>query len=651
MASTRARTSIAAPRRAVVLAAGYGTRMLPLSRVLPKALVPVWGVPALEHVIRMLTAWGVRQILVNCHHRAEEIVRFVRSRPDSGVSLNLSFEPEILGTAGALRHAEWFLDDRPFWMLNADIAADLGPAMFLKTAARRNTISTLWLVPDRGPRSVETRGDRITTFRSQKSGAAGTFTFSGLHLVSPRILSYIPDGFSSIITAYEAAMRDGLVVRGITVPDSYWADLGTPEQVIGAHRDIAERYTTNRSGGSLMNPALLARRRKLRREGCRIDGFAAVDPSAIVHPRAKLSDAVVMKGARITGRGALRTGILAPGAVLCGPATRLVLRAAEALDEGEARMASRAVGPLDAMTAEALPHRGSARTFTRLRSGPASAVLIRYSTEREENALYAQHARFLRRARIPVPRVLADDPERGVTLFEDVGTLSLLHIAHRDSSQRTRRAYRKLLDRVHALHRRGTRALERDPIDMMKPFGPALYRWERELFQRYVLACPSRQTLEAAEQIMRDLARVSRRLARFEPVLLHRDLQSSNVYFPSGRPVLIDFQGMRLGPAAYDIASLLCDPYVSLSARQQDELLDYYSDKDDRAAGDMQAFSWAAIQRLAQALGAFDRLSRLPGGESFAEYVQPALRMMRRAVNNVDLPLPALADFVDRQVC
>ncbi|HPA77990.1 MAG TPA: NTP transferase domain-containing protein, partial [Kiritimatiellia bacterium] len=97
------------PRRAVVLAAGFGTRLLPLTRIRPKALLPLGGRPMLEHSLRLLASWGVDDVLVNCHWLADQVVDFLRGVRLPGMKISISHEPEILGTGGVLRRAEWFL--------------------------------------------------------------------------------------------------------------------------------------------------------------------------------------------------------------------------------------------------------------------------------------------------------------------------------------------------------------------------------------------------------------------------------------------------------------------------------------------------------------------------------------------------------------
>ncbi len=198
------------PHKALLLAAGFGTRMQPFSRDLPKPLMPVWGEPCIEHVIALLRDWGVKDVLINVHHAPDAILTYFRNRDNKDVRIALSFEPDILGTGGALRQADWFLGDRPFWMINTDIAADVSPVPFLREYEARRPLAAVWLDPTHGPRTVETRRGCVSAFRSRQPGAPGTTTFCGLHLVSPDILKWVPDrGFGTIIEGYEKAMARG----------------------------------------------------------------------------------------------------------------------------------------------------------------------------------------------------------------------------------------------------------------------------------------------------------------------------------------------------------------------------------------------------------------------------------------------------------
>ena len=122
------------PKQAVVLAAGLGTRLRPLTLARPKPLMPLWNVPLLERILRLLEEWGVERIAVNLHSLPEEIQAFL-DRRDSRAEIRTSYEPEILGTAGALRPLRSFLGAEPFWVVNADIAARVAVEPLLQAFA------------------------------------------------------------------------------------------------------------------------------------------------------------------------------------------------------------------------------------------------------------------------------------------------------------------------------------------------------------------------------------------------------------------------------------------------------------------------------------------------------------------------------------
>jgi mannose-1-phosphate guanylyltransferase len=641
----------ARPTKAVVLAAGFGTRMHPLSNAVPKALMPLWGRPMLEHVLRLLQGWGVRSVLINCHARAEQIVAAVLELPRLGLDVHLSFEPTIRGTGGVLAQARWFFDDAPFWMLNADIAADLEPDALLARRPDHAALAALWMHPRRGPRTVSTRSGWVEDFRCARPGSPGTVTFCGLHLVAPRILQYIPEeGESSIITAYQRAMDDGHRIAAVCVPPSYWADIGTPDQYLEAHREIWDRYHHGAAGARLLDPAQVRRVYSLRGRGVIIRGFCAADATAEISPGAILEDTVLWRDARVTKQGACRQAIVGPAALIDFPATRIVVQATDAVTPaGQQVLAAHGWDPIHAM-AECLSPRGSDRTFTRVHGATGCLMLVEYQTAREENALYADHARFLRSIGLRVPQVLREDAERRVLLLEDVGPSSLQSLRPSFDADGLIGAYLTVLDQVHRLHRAGAPAALEQGIRLMDPFSASLYRWEHDLFETWFLSSELGLPEFRRLTLRKELRQVSRVLQSISPVLVHRDLQSSNIHAFQGELVFIDFQGMRLGPAAYDLASLLCDPYVSLPLPWQLRLLDAYAANDRQALVDAQWFWWAAIQRLAQALGAYGRLSRLSGAESFRRHIPSAIRMMHRAVVLSGADVPALQALLEEHL-
>ena len=637
-----------APTRAVVLAAGHGTRMQPLSASIPKALMPLWGVPMLTHTLRLLQRWGVRDVLINCHAQADQLFDAARSLLTAGPRIHLSYEPILLGTGGVLHQAGWFLDDRPFWMINADVAADLDPAALLRHPPTGRTLATLWMEPRRGPRTVSLRRGYVDSFSEGKAGPGRAVTFCGLHLISPRILRYIPEGTSSIITAYEAAMKEGCRVAGTVVEDAYWADIGTPEQYLAAHGEVRENHRRGERGALLYDSECGATARRLKRQGVKINGFAAVDPSATIRPGAQLHNVVVLTGAVIGPRAVCRDAVVGRDAVVPHGGTRILVEATQALDPVEGKALDRLGGFQKKSQAECLGPRGSDRQFIRLSRPGQSAIFVRYDPVRAENALYADHAGLLEKAGVRVPEIYCHDRRHAWILMEDVGRVALEDVMSTATRKEAANWYENVVDLVFHFHREGTRRARRSIRPIMPPFNAALYRWERGYFYAHFVAGIGGISARLRREALRDLERVSRRLGRAKHVLIHRDLQSSNLFIHGGEIVMIDFQGMRFGPAAYDMASLICDPYVTIPEHLQQRLIARYADHDANAGADMELFGFAAVQRLAQALGAFSRLGGLPCGERFSRAVWPAVQAMHHAVRRFALPCPALLDLLDR---
>ena len=580
---------ISPPRKAFILAAGFGTRMAPLSHDLPKAIMPVCNRSLLARHVEMLTAWGVRDILVNVHHGADQVFDEVRALARRGYRIELSFEPEILGTGGALQRAAWFFDDQPFWLINADIVAQLDPRPLQAAMRRQDTLASLWMDPVRGPRTVAVRKGRVIDFQSRNG-----VTFCGLHLLRRNILAYLPDqGFSSIIPAYQNAMRDGWNLAAVEVPGSYWADVGTPERYLQVHGEMG----------------------KGRR--------AAISPSAVVHPKAKVARSVVWPGAVLTASADVRDAIVGRDVHVYGSVSGVVVAAVHGLDDLEIN-ALLQLGWNPAQTSvQVLAPRGSSRSFYRLRAHSRTAMLVRYDASRAENALYAPLTRFLLQQKWPVPHLLWDAPDVYRSLYADAGEMTL---------PATESAYKRVLDEVLRLQGPVTKAFRRRRISSMPAFDADTYAYERSLFcDQYLHG----QSPSLIRQARKELEQVAGRLLKIPPVLVHRDLQSSNIHWQRGRPVFIDYQGMRLGPAAYDVASLLLDPYVSLSAVMQQRLVTYYAARAQKDVFEAEHMVWAGIQRLCQALGAYVRLSKLPGCAGFQKHIPAALCQLRRQLVQV----------------
>ncbi len=199
--------------------------------------------------------------------------------------------------------------------------------------------------------------------------------------------------------------------------------------------------------------------------------------------------------------------------------------------------------------------------------------------------------------------------------------------------------YESALDEVAKLHCLPTSAADKIRKDLPTEFDAALYLWEQHYFfdqclGRYFGVEEKLRTELAALPVLHEIAP---RLANLPRVLVHRDFQSQNIIIRDGQAHLIDFQGMRPGLSKYDLASLLYDPYVSLSAEERHEMFVYYREIRARAGSPLRSDSaelvrLCAMQRLMQALGAYSYLGLVRGSKRFLDHIPTALASLRAII-------------------
>ena len=233
----------------MLLAAGLGTRLRPLTDGMPKALVEVGGVAVLERVARRLIDAGADRLIVNVHHFPEQIRRYVEERDGLGVEVVFSTEEGApLETGGGLLHAApLFRQNAPFFVHNADILTDL-PLREMYAAHRESSpLATLavmerpssryLLFDDRGllGRADEKKGIRIEV--RDPVGEVAALGFGGVHVISPEIFGRLTErGAFSILDPYLRLAREGLRILPFRIDGRYWSDIGKPEELEAARR-------------------------------------------------------------------------------------------------------------------------------------------------------------------------------------------------------------------------------------------------------------------------------------------------------------------------------------------------------------------------------------------------------------------------------
>ena len=230
--------------KAVILIGGFGTRLRPLSINTPKAMMPVINTPFLEYVIRRLSRYNIRQIVLAISHLAQPIEDYFDDGSRFGVRLNYTIEETALGTAGAVKNAEKYLDEA-FLVLNGDVFTDLDIAAMMALHNQRKAKVTIALTPVEDPTSyglIETDAQgRITRFLEKPSWEQVTTNMinAGTYILEPDVLSSIPPQTNF---SFEHEVFPPLLGREEPIyayPSScYWMDIGTPQKYLQLNRDL-----------------------------------------------------------------------------------------------------------------------------------------------------------------------------------------------------------------------------------------------------------------------------------------------------------------------------------------------------------------------------------------------------------------------------
>ena len=545
--------------KALILAAGLGTRLRPFSEITPKPLFPINGRPLLDLVVRYLMAAGVDAIIVNTHHRHQQIETFLAGQSYS-IPVTTRYEPELLGTGGAIRNVSDFWDDRPFIVINSDIVTNIDLKKVYAFHCSHLEAATLVMhdYPEFNQVTVD-RNNHIDGFQKYKrvgsSRKLKTLAFTGIQVLDPEILKSIPPhGFVDIIDVYCSQLAAGLKIAAYVSQNHHWRDIGTPHAYRQAVMDQVASQAFETAG---------------------------IDPPAAPYTPSKL--------------------------------------------KGD----------------------GSDRTWYRLGPPGRSIIMVDHGlqdrTDTSEAQAFVAIGNHLIGCGVPVPRIYRAEPFSGLVFLEDLGNTHLQTVVRRchDLSE-IETWYRQVIDILVAMWSRAS-----DNFDSAWTWQSARYDKKLIVEQEchyfveaflmgYLGLKVDINTLEADFD---ELAERTEQLAC--EGFMHRDLQSRNIMVKQGRLYFIDFQGGRIGPLQYDLASLLIDPYVDLPSDLQDDLRSYcYEQARKQTAIDPGRFNdgydLCRLTRNLQMLGAFGFLSDRKQKTDFAQYIPVAVRTLHQSIRAFD---------------
>ncbi len=212
----------------MILAAGMGKRLRPLTNVYPKVLLPVVNVPMIDRITKLLKTHGVEEIIVNAHHNYQMISDYLKGGNPFGMRVEIRIEKEILGTGGGIKNTQDFWDKDPFIVINGDILTDIDLREVYKFHLRRNNLVTMVLHDF--PIYNKVKVDREMNIVSIGPGTnlKGTLAFTGIHVINPEVLDFIPENKrSNIIECYRKLIDLKKPIRGYLATGHRWIDIGT----------------------------------------------------------------------------------------------------------------------------------------------------------------------------------------------------------------------------------------------------------------------------------------------------------------------------------------------------------------------------------------------------------------------------------------
>jgi len=579
--------------KAMILSAGLGTRLRPFTENIPKPLFSVAGRPLLDIIIHSLQNAGCEAIIINTHHLYKKIDFFLSSQKYS-IPVFTRYEPLILGTGGAIKNVADFWDDQPFMVVNSDILTDIDLRDVYDFHLNHKYPATLVLHDYKEFNNVLiSREDFISGFDDEENneniGYERKLAFTGIQVLDPNILDFIPDGlFSSIIDAYRELIFSGQRLKAFIAQKHYWQDIGTPKSYRKAVVDKMAPEAFKQAWPDFTFSEIKCDRIKGDGSGRRWYRVIAEDYLfGNVYPEA-------------------------PGKQSDVPLQKLIM-----VDHGI--RTQKAISEVDSFIA------------------------------------IGQH---LYDRGVPIPRIYLYDNFSGLVFLEDLGDVKLqkLVLSTKDPEE-VALHYKTVID---VLIKMSTSGIENFDISWtyQTPYYSKELILEKEC--RYFVDAFLRGYLGMDyffEDFKDEFELLAEKTLEF-PVngFMHRDLQSRNIMVKDNKFYIIDFQGGRIGPVQYDLASLLIDPYVDLSYELRAQLVDYcikgllkflqINQKQFRYC-----FRHCSITRNLQVLGAFGNLIRMNNKSYFEQYIPAAVKTLKYNLSAFeDAEFPGIKSVVNSLV-
>lgn len=590
-----------------ILSAGFGERLRPITLHIPKPLLPILGKPILQLIIEKVSKLNPNQILINLHYKKEMIEEWLRSFVSKSKTIILH-EDKILGTGGALKNAEKFLEENLFVVYNSDVLSDIDLECLINHHISSKNIATLAIHDYPTFNKLEIDGKGFLK-GIHETGEKGSFAFTGIAVYEKKFLRFLPEGVSSILTAWIKAINQGYKIGTFDISGTYWKDIGTPVSYFKAVIDALKK-----------------------------DGeMVYIDPSIDWCNNIEFEGNIIIeKGVKKISKDKirLRNCLILPSSQLSNSNyVNCITFSKFKLDINETELLEKEGNNNYILVGRG----GSDRIFFRTKGKEKSVILMQSDKNNPDFQRHIEYTIFFKKYGVPVPELIKIDTENKRAYFEDLGDITLYSwLKCKRSNSEIEEMYQKVIEILILLHTTATEHVNECPLLKNRIFDYEYFRWESNYFiERFVKAIMN-IGINEFPNLDKELHKLALKADSFPKTIIHRDFQSQNIIVKDfNSPYTVDYQGARIGPPAYDIVSLMWDPYWRIDDSTRERLLDYYIHKMSK---NMQKFKEnefretilpCRLQRHMQALGAYGFLSEMKAKKYFLKYVPEGIRLLK----------------------
>ncbi len=334
--------------KAMIMAAGVGSRLMPLTMYIPKPMVPVGNRPLMEHTVNLLGQHGCKEVIANLHYHSRVINDYFKDGTKNGMSITYSPEEELLGTAGGVKNCEWFLNET-FVVISGDALTDIDITALFHAHRQNGALATIALKQvdevEHFGIVIRDENNKIRSFQEKPKPeeALSNMANTGIYLFEPEIFKYIPPrqfyDFGKQVFPY--LVKIGAPFYGVNI-DDYWCDVGNINTYRQAHQDLLSGAVRVKSSGRLIcssdQARVLAGKQVIIGDQVRFQGTVVIGDGCIIGDGVTISNSIIWNDSQIGDSAVINESVIGSRCEL-GSAVRLeagtVVASGCILDDGD----------------------------------------------------------------------------------------------------------------------------------------------------------------------------------------------------------------------------------------------------------------------------------------------------------------------------